>query len=596
MTRTTQLLLLLIILWAATTRIIGLDDRSLWVDEGYAIYHANFPNLVQTLARDTHPPLYFAALRLWQELTGNSELALRWFSVLPSLLSIALIAQLGAEVIRWRGGQPHQSPVPLLAALFLALADTENHLAGEVRHYTWHVLQVIASMWTFLRWARTGRVRWRLWWLVITIITVYTHYIGALAGIVQGLWALLCLDGIRRRQAIFTLMLAALALSPWLALVGSQQIDNRGANWSLPVSFQDIRNIWFGGQWALMGGLFLWGLADLRASWRLAILLALWFFVPIALIYVGNEALPLLSPRRMTQITPVVALLIASGLAAFRPPARHFLIVVIVIYSALTTDFSGEDLPWRSVAQSVTRDALAGQLALTDIAGGDYHLQYYYRRYLPNGVAYRSLKEWRDFSPQTYEAGLPQLLADYNTVWLLHWNDDRSGIGWLELSGFSQTLARNIPQIHPNMNLFRYDRLPAGIIGEYENGLQLLDARITPTSLRADLIWRAARPLSADYTVSLKWLTAEGALAAQNDQMPPRPTSDWPPDSAHYDLHYAQTPNCAPLPAGEYTVVVEVYLWSQEGIQTIPTKEGQPWQIIATIALDAPTAPMGGCV
>ncbi len=592
MTRATQSLLLLILLGAAATRIIGLDDRSLWVDEGYAVYHANFPSLVQTLARDTHPPLYFAALRLWQEVAGNSELALRWFSVLPSLLSIAVIAQLGAEAVRWVGGRPRQSIVPLVAALLLALADTENHLSGEVRHYTWHVLQVLVGMWAFLRWARTGRPTWRALWLAVTIAAVYTHYIGALSGVVQGVWALCCLRGAKRRDAIFTLVLAALALAPWLVAVGSQQIHNRGANWSLPVSLTDIRNIWFGGQWALMGGLFLLGIAALARAWRLAALFLLWFCLPIALIYIGNEALPLLSPRRMTQITPAVALLTAFGVAHFRPPTRAFLLAVIIIYSATTVDFSGEDLPWRDVAQAATHAVRPGQLALTDVGGGDYHLQYYYRRFLPVGADYRSLKEWRDFSPDTYEAGIPQLLDDYQTVWLLHWNDDRSAIGWLELSGFSQTLARNIPQIHPNMRLFRYDRLPAVPIAQYANGLQLISATADPSTLSAELIWGAQGPLDADYTISVKWLTPDGVLAAQRDQTPPTPTRAWTPDRAYYDRYEAQTPDCAPLPTGDYQVVVEVYLWSPQGIQTVATADDAPWHVIApTLTLAEPIAP-----
>ena len=49
----TQLLLLtLILLLGAAGRIVNIDLRSLWVDEGYAWYHANSPDLVLSLGTE----------------------------------------------------------------------------------------------------------------------------------------------------------------------------------------------------------------------------------------------------------------------------------------------------------------------------------------------------------------------------------------------------------------------------------------------------------------------------------------------------------------------------------------------------------------
>ena len=141
MSQSRWLIVTLILLLGALARGLHIAEQSFWVDEGYAFYHAHFPDLVTSLARDTHPPLYFAALRLWSDVVGHTEVALRWFSFLPSMLSLALIFQLARVVFRLRGDEHSRNLeiVPLLAMLMLALADAENYLAGEARHYTWLV-------------------------------------------------------------------------------------------------------------------------------------------------------------------------------------------------------------------------------------------------------------------------------------------------------------------------------------------------------------------------------------------------------------------------------------------------------------------------
>ena len=207
----------LILLFGVVARSLHIDDQSIWVDEGYAIYHANYPSLIETLSRDTHPPLYFASLRLWQELVGNSTFALRWFSLLPSILSLAMIVPLACELVRLRGKRAGSSVVPILVMFLLALADAEIFLAQELRHYTWQVLLVISSMWAYLRWIRTRKSPHGWLWVALTTALVYTHYISVFIPLVQGIYALLFLREKVRWQAISGLGLVAGFLLPLAA-------------------------------------------------------------------------------------------------------------------------------------------------------------------------------------------------------------------------------------------------------------------------------------------------------------------------------------------------------------------------------------------
>lgn len=575
-----------ILLLAALTRWLHIDAQSLWVDEGYAVYHANYPSLTATLARDTHPPLYFAALRLWQALTGWSELALRTFSVLPSLLSLAVIVPLTRELLRLGGLQASASPVPVLAALMLALADAENYLAQEARHYTWLVLLVLCSMWFFLRWQRTQSRRDLSLWTLFTTLMVYTHYITAFMGVVQGLYALAFLRGRVRVTAIASLVTSALLLAPWLLTVGVQQLDNDGANWSQPLSLGlllDIRQKWFTQQWPLTLGLAVLGAGSLLARrWRglaPASLLLLWLSVPFALTVLVNEFLPFLQPRRLTAMTPAIALLIAFGLGWLRMPARSFLVAVLLVYGVTTVDWYRHKAPWREVAALTADYAQSGHLALSDVAGGDYQLQYYYRRMLNAGVTYRSLKEWRDFHPATYLTGAPALIDDHDTVWLMHWSDDPWAFTWLDEGGYQRTAHFSVDHLGHALNVYRYDRALPDAIATYGNGMQLLEARRVDQGVA--LLWRTDDDLADDLTVSVKLLDASGALIAQHDGSPQggrRPTSTWQPSQAVFDPHPISAP------PGRYRLVVEVYQWTPEGITTIPTSGGEAWADLGVLA------------
>lgn len=614
-----------IVLLGAFGRIYHINEQSLWVDEGYAFYHSHFPSLIETLARDTHPPLYFATLRLWSEITGQTELALRWLSVLPSILSLAVIFQLAKEVIRQRPINPNnvgvryilptRNLIPILATLMLALADAENYLAQESRHYTWLVLLTMSSMWLFLRWTRTQNRRDMAIWVALTTAMVYTHYISVFIGIVQGVYTLLMLRGKVRLQALGGLILSALLLSPWLIFVGVRQLGNDGANWSVQLSAEVIRDIqvkYFTEQWTLIFGLIILGCvtiiyigqSDYRAKFhRVTVLLLLWLILPFALTVIVNEILPFLQPRRLTQWTPVIALLVAFGLGNIRQPIRMVLVAVLVIYGVTTVDFYRVKPDWRTISTLTARYALAGDLVLTDISGGDYQMQYYLTRelpdgkLLPDGVRYESLKLQRDFYAEDYHKWLPELLEDHNTVWLMYWSSDTSAFGWFDNLGFVQTA--EFTYVHDGgadgdtvMSIFRFDRpVFEDYSQEFENHMRLLDSEFDPEDLRLDTLWTATNPIDRDYTISAKLLDENGVLVAQLDSQPQlnqRPTTTWQVDELIYSPHTLQLrDDLTALPAGEYDVALEIYYTDGSELVSIPSLSRTTLVILESVMLES---------
>jgi 4-amino-4-deoxy-L-arabinose transferase-like glycosyltransferase len=592
----------LILLLAAAGRITHIDLESLWVDEGFSYWAIRHPDMFGLILRDVHPPLYFVLLRGWAEVAGITELALRYLSVLPGLLSVAAVYHVARELERARGGTA-ETVVPLLAALLLALADMEIYIAQQVRMYTWHVLWAVLSMWAFTRWTRTGGRGSLAAWVATSLLLLYTHYIGVCLVIAQGLYVLLFLSGGLRRVAVGALALIGLLFVPWLLVVVSGQTANIGTGFARPSTLATLYNWrinWFTGQWALLLGLAMLGLVTLvygervRVHWRPlgpAFLLLAWFIVPIALTYLLNFHVPILMDYRLTQITPAVALLIAFGLGNLRGVARTFLVVVIVVYGLTSYDTPAPRPPWREVGLNAARYAVPGDLALAHVTpSGDWQVLYYYERFMPPGVERRSLRQWQLEDGATYADGLPALLAEHATVWFMHWSSDRSGFAALERTGHRQTAVMSEDWLGNDLNVYRFDQVPpeSERIAAFAPGLILRAAAIYPDELRVDLWWSANTPLDDDYTISARLLDESGRLVAQLDSAPfagQRPTATWAAGEVVYDprrLELAEGIDA--LPPGTYTVAVQVYRWTPEGIIDITTTEGDRVAVIGTLA------------
>lgn len=590
-----------ILLLAFTGRILNIDTESLWVDEGFSYWAIRHPELFSLLANDVHPPLYFVSLREWAGVSGITELALRYFSVLPSVLSVAAVYHVGRELVLLRGisrSDARWTLIPLLAALLLALADMENYIAQETRNYTWHVLWAIVSMWGFLRWLRTEKRGMLFAWVGASLLLVYTHYIGVCLLMVQGLYALLFVRGHQRLLAIVALGLVGILFAPWLLVVVSGQTTNVGTGFNVPSTLESLWNWrieWFTGQWTLMMGLALLGVVAVNAGERLKLqlrpiapgfLMLVWLVIPVVLAYILNFYTPILMDYRLTQITPAVALLVAFGLGTLRGQTLNFLVLVIVVYGVAIDDTPRPRPPWREVGQNAAQFAVPDDLALAHVTpSGDWQVMYYYERFMPE-VERRSLRQWQLEDGETYATGLPALLENYPHVWFMHWSSDVSGFEALEATGHVQTAIMTEDWLGNDLNMYRFDVLPDDPITTYESNMVLQDAAIHADELRVDLWWSAEGDLAADYTVSAFLLDENGVLVAQDDAQPflnQRPTTTWEAGEVIYDPHTLQLTNGDTLPPGTYTIGVKVYQWTPEGIIDQLTQDGEEFQIVGTI-------------
>jgi len=632
-------LLIGILLLTFIARLHNLDAESLWVDEGFSYWAIRHTDVFGVLIRDVHPPLYFLSLRLWASVTDITEFALRYFSVLPSVLSVAMIYSVARELEKLRN-RHQKTPIPLLASLMLALADMETSISQDVRMYTWHVLWVLVSAWGFLRFTHLFGID-RAWsrrvmiacagWIIGSITLVYTQYVGLAFIGVQGLMALLFLRGKLRLWAMFGAILIGASFIPWGLAVVVGQTANVGTGFNVPSTLESLWNWrvnWFTQQWALTIGLALLGLfpiglkimfkapppkpkTELKLDYKdnvylipknmdnvgtvslkkygqvnRPLFLLLWIIAPVAGAYILNFYTPILMDYRLTQITPAIALLIAYGLGHLRGNTLIFIVAVLMIYGVTTDDTAIARPPFRDIGQFVADVAQPDDLLLAHVTpSGDWQMVYYYELYLPN-LERRSLRQWQLEEGGTYQTGLRDLLNAHNGVWLMHWSSDTSSFEALRDMGYIQTAKTSWAWVENSwLDLYRFDRIDDTTLAEYQNGMNIRQVRVSDDNL-VEIWWSSDAVLDQNYTVSAILLDENGRLVAQDDSYPffgQNPTSTWAEGTITYDPHHLKlVDGVSALPAGTYTVGVKVYLLT-DTLTIQLTLGGDEYAVVGTV-------------
>ncbi len=611
-----RLAILTVILLIAATRILNIDGPSLWIDEGFTWYTFR-GDLFDLVRGDRHPPLYFYSLHAWSALTGESVLALRFWSFLPSMLSVAVMVQIGRELWRERAQTAQFSllSLPVLAALMMTIADGENYLAQELRMYTWQVLFCASATWFYLRWSRTfNRRDGALWWLFMAL-ALYTHYFSIYVIVAHGLHAVIYLRNRQRLFAIGIISMVGVVFLPWFFAVMREQFFDSDVcvNCGSAIDLEKLdlfRQSWFGEMWIFTLALALFGIISVtyrnnvtKIRWmptRGTVLIVLLGVLPLVLTYLLSHRQLVFFNQHFAQLTIPVALLLALGLSNIQRPSRAVLVLILIVYGVTHIDWYRQKAPWEQVVDTFDQYVQSDHLALVEVGAENAATWYYVEHMLPEGVQIGLNPWWGNIeNPEFYQQTLPALIANQSdvqeqvvTTWLIHWNASQTMFEYLTQFGYDQTMQTTVYHVDEvALNSYRYDQLPPTPVAQFENGLILRADEIDVANLRVDLWWSADSALVADYVTSVLVFNEQDALIAQSDSQPQngvRPTSGFAIAETVYDpkaLVLADT--VTTLDAGTYRVEVQVYRFSAEGdIQIVPANDGAERVLIGEFVVD----------
>jgi len=579
------LLIAAILLLATAARVIHSDGWPLWTDEGWSLWitagHTPAAVLDQ-LAADRHPPLYFLLLGVWRAVAGDSRLALRLLSALCGVLATALTYRLGRDSFgRWAGA----SGALIFAALPLAVYYTQ-----VVRHYGLLILLAALSALLFVRALRRPTAARIGLYALSAAAVLYTEYSGVLVIGTQVIFGLLIWRApLRDKTRLLAGWIGAgLLYLPWAyVILVYQGIENvtrgvsaaPGTYATTPADLVALGGVLAGGQLALAGGLALLGgwaaVRSPRRAGRLYLLLG--GAGLLGLMILGNLVTGLLANRTVAFLTPPLAVLAGAGLARLERPARGVLAASLIgLFLAappLIQPHMASDLAAAALATQYTPgDPVILEMGWDDDATG-YELA---RALGPEAPLIRTLA-WVDHTgnPEPVLPHVQAVLEAHDRVWVVNWLSAPQVLPYLDGadSGFRRVITQETPTgaayaaafpADTTIEAILFERVPTGEAAAVFGDLFALHgARLPATAgsgatVHIDLWWSALEPPPLDYSVGVFLVDSGGDVVAQHDGPPGgEPTTSWVEGDLHFDRHTLALP--PGHPPGEHQVGVAVY-------------------------------------
>ncbi len=601
-------LILAILLLASALRFHRLGEQSLWYDEGVSYWRSlrALPELIPQMQHDVHVPVYVTVLGWWQRLTGVSEFALRAFSALFSISSVAWTFALGRRL--------HHPLAGLAAAALVALNSFSIYYAQEARMYAMLAAIAGGSMWLFVGFHLSRRHRIAVIALgLINALGIYTHVAYALVILAQALLFALWLGPALFRewrdnaamnrnlrllmQFVVANLLTLTLFLPWLPVSLRQVFAQPNLSQVMPLD-QTLRQIlghlgygitfehnftdmtiffliilFFGLMPTVIRRRELWTIAApsvwvmvsvavylylelttryLRFLLPAQMALALWLGRGVWLLWtrdIGDRwPLPRALPRLVAALAFAACLYgLASGLdALYRHP-----------------DFQRDDV--RGLAARIESALREGDAVVVSAAGFTEIFAYYYRGEAP----VYGLPISRDGSAT--RAHVLELISAHDRLHVIFYGAEEQDPDRI----VETTLNRNAYEISDSwvddMRYAQYNSegLAATLVAagaSFGESISLdayaVGAREVTAgdALPAQLVWSTDAALDRRYKVFLQLLDLDGRLVAQRDSEPvggSAKTTAWPVGESVVDQHALLIPSG--LPAGEYTLIVGLY-------------------------------------
>lgn len=167
-------LLFIILILGLLLRIWCLDKpQGLWNDEyiSWFIASKKFPiEMFHEIIKNCHMPLYYIYLKSWIFCFSDSDLSLRFSSVIPGILSVLVMFFVGKSYKDYKLG--------LLCSLCTAVSGFLIYFSQEVRLYSLLFLITAINLLTWVKLSKEQSIKNLIFFAITNILIMLTHTIG----------------------------------------------------------------------------------------------------------------------------------------------------------------------------------------------------------------------------------------------------------------------------------------------------------------------------------------------------------------------------------------------------------------------------------
>jgi 4-amino-4-deoxy-L-arabinose transferase-like glycosyltransferase len=446
----------------AAAATYNLTTKSLWYDETISSYYArqSFLTIARMSLLDHVPPLYYWLLKVYSEIFGRSDAALR---------SLSVLCNLAAAVYLWRLAREQLDEKTALYAL--VFFGTSNYLltrAQTVRAYPLFLFFTMASVYYFFHsWQEEKKRCWLLYSFCL-MCSLYTLYLGAAT--ISALSVAVLLSAAKRlsrwhlRYAFWTGVSLA-GFLPWAILLTTTH-PSRNPDWwgdalpsgNLLKDFRGLFNCFFEAEslrhilgnssgamftrllLICIGSIFIYSFIIWRKNERATrVLLFGCLFIPISVLcnFVLNvfAAVDFPTSLRFIPLFPIAYLIAAAGISKLRLKGLEALVLLALVFPNLLamgeTYASSSIEDWREVAQHIEKNWQPGDCIIfvpgyMNIAFDHYAGKRYTELGYPKGLMNPARMYWgyhamRDSSEaERFLLENAVIIRPSRRIWLIH--------------------------------------------------------------------------------------------------------------------------------------------------------------------------------
>lgn len=386
--------LLILFAFAFTLRLLLITQKNLWFDEIYSwhITLGSYRNIIIETAGDIHPPLYYFALKLWEQLLGSSVGMLRTLSAFFSASTIFFIYYTAKRVVTLQNS--------FLIIFLFAISPLSIYFAQEARMASLNLLLNAGSIYFLILLINKAESIKRFYlnisfylYTLFTLLALYTHYFSFFILASQIIFLIYYFRKEVRKLLYFipSYGLIAWGYSPWFYTM-SQQIKKgqswRGGQNGYAVLYQFvtfIKDIGMGFYHRYVSdfitypiGIFIFSIIilaiiglvklykqrlELNKTWLLIILVSAVPFIT-AIIISFKQWIEYF--RYLSIIVPFILLCIVIGIQYFKKRLQYFIIVILVLINVFGLFLYYNNRSKNNDYRQILRD-LGGETEMIDI-------------------------------------------------------------------------------------------------------------------------------------------------------------------------------------------------------------------------------------
>ena len=163
---------LLLVALATLLRCLFIGKTDLGSDEAFSLYNAqlSIPDIVRLLCQGDNPPLWEILLHGWIRIFGISEVAIRTFSLIFSVLTVVPIYFLGERHLQRFAG--------IAASLCYCCSTFSIYMSHECRVYSLIGLTATCSVWFFVSIIKEPKLFKFILLTLANLTLLYGHYLS----------------------------------------------------------------------------------------------------------------------------------------------------------------------------------------------------------------------------------------------------------------------------------------------------------------------------------------------------------------------------------------------------------------------------------